>query len=443
MVEANVKIIEELKLFLSIVIEDPEMRKLFTQQQGDFSRDRKMPMEKVISMLINLPKRSLCIELQEFFENIAQPELSCTKGAFCLQRIKLKAMFFHIWNQCLVDSFYRYYGDSVKRWRGFRIFAVDGSTCYLFNKQEVLNHFGSQDNQHGEVPMGRIMQIHDVLNDLTICGNITPFNKGEQALMAEQVIKLPSDSLTLFDRGYTSYALMYLMNNQETPRHFLIRSKLDFNNEVKSFMRSCKSSKIVTLTPGSKAIAELKRCGYIIATNHPLKVRMVKIKLSTGETEVLLTNLFDEKIYPLTIFKELYVMRWKIETAYGKQKNQMQMEIFSGHKVICIEQDYAATLFVGNLQSLVEKQSDVYLQALSEKRRHNYKINRNVSLAALKHKIVKLFLQQTSITILLQLQKAFERNVEPVRPNRQYKRTTKAKRVRGKYQTFTNYKRAI
>ena len=72
--------------------------------------------------------------------------------------------------------------------------------------------------------------------------------------------------------------------------------------------------------------------------------------------EVLLTNLYDDKIFTLKKISRLYFERWKIETAYGKQKNQLQMEICSGHRVVCIEQDYAAGLFVGNLQSIFEKQ---------------------------------------------------------------------------------------
>lgn len=136
-------------------------------------------------------------------------------------------------------------------------------------------------------------------------------------------------------------------------------------------------------------------------------------------------------------------MRWAIETTYGKEKNQLQMEIFSGHKVICIKQDYGAGLFVANLQSLISKQCDVYVQQLSGKRRYDYKINRNVSWAALKDKIIKLFLQENCIAILLQLQKSFERNTEPVRPNRQYQRNRRAKKLSGKYQTLTNYRRAI
>ncbi len=49
-----------------------------------------------------------------------------------------------------------------------------GSNVSVVNKPEVLHHFGSADNQFGGVPMARVIQIHDVLNDLTICGNIFP-----------------------------------------------------------------------------------------------------------------------------------------------------------------------------------------------------------------------------------------------------------------------------
>ena len=49
MVEANLKIIEELKFFLDTVSDDPDIRKLVTQSEGDFSRDRKLPMESIPS----------------------------------------------------------------------------------------------------------------------------------------------------------------------------------------------------------------------------------------------------------------------------------------------------------------------------------------------------------------------------------------------------------
>lgn len=442
MVEANLKIIAELKIFLKIVSEDTEIKRLITQKESDFSRDRKLSLERVVGIIINMPKRSLSIELQEFFNTIGEGE-GCTKGAFSLQRGKLKPLLFQVWNKWLVDSFYHYYGHHAKRWRGFRVQAVDGSTAYLLNNKEVVDHFGTHGNQHSRRPLSRIMQIQDVLNDITVWGDIYPIKESEQSIMAQQVPRLYSDSLTLFDRGFAGYALLYLLMNEETPRHFVIRCRVGFNKETKQFMRSRKKSKIIEITPNKNAIETLYKQQYIVTSETQIKVRMVKITLSTGQQEVLLTNLYDSKLYTIEDLKYLYSLRWRIETTYDKQKNQQQMEQFSGHRVICIQQDYAAGLFTANLQSLIEKQCEHYLKRISQKRKYRYRINRNVSWASLKHNIVRLFLQYDAESILLQLQKGFERNIEPVRSGRQFPRVRKAKRLTGKYQTFTNYKRAI
>jgi hypothetical protein len=443
MVEANLKIIGELKYFLDTVSDNADVRNLITQSETDFSRDRKLPLNRLVGIIINLPKRSLSIEIQEFFDSLEKGLEASTKGAFSLQRTKLLALFFEVWNQWLVGSFYYYYGQKVQRWRGFRIQAVDGSTAYLMNKKEVIEHFGTQDNQHVGIPMARVMQIQDILNDITVWGTINPIKQSEQAIMAGQVRHLFEDSLTLFDRCYPGFALMYLMLNEETPRNFVMRCKIGFNKEVQQFVRSTKSSKTILLLPTATAIATLREHGYIVTAKTALKVRMVKVKLPTGEVEILLTNLYCEKLFTIADLKYLYGLRWGIETTYGKQKNQQQMEQFSGHRVICIQQDYAAGLFVANLQSLIEKQCENYLQKINAKRKYRYRINRNVSWASLKYNIVKLILQNEPEEILLQLQKEFERNIEPVRPGRQNKRIKKAKRLNGKYQTFTNYKRAI
>lgn len=443
MVEANVRIIEELKYFLEIVSKDSELRKFVTQSEKDFTRNRKLTLERIVGLIINMPKRSLSIEIQEFFDSLEKDLESSTKGAFSLQRTKLQALFFEAWNKCLVKSFYHYYGDNVKRWRNFRLQAVDGSTAYLMNRKDVVEYFGTQDNQRVSIPMARVMQIQDILNDITVWGAIRPIKESEQTIMVKQVSNLYEDSLTLFDRGYPSYALMYLMNNQETPRHFVMRCKVGFNKEVKHFLQSKKNSQIIALRPTSNAIATLHEHGYIITSTTTVKVRLVKVKLSSGEVEILLTNLYDEKLFTIEDLKYLYGLRWGIETTYGKQKNQQQMEQFSGHRVICIQQDYAAGLFVANLQSLIENQCENYLTHVNKRRKHQYKINRNISWASMKHTIVKLFLQNEPEKILLQLQKSFERNIEPVRPGRHNPRIKKTKRLNGKYQTFTNYKRAI
>ncbi len=271
MVAANVKIIEELKYFLQTVSSDPGIRKLVTQGENDFIRDRKLPLSRVAGIIVNMPKRSLSIEIQEFFDSLGKSLESSTKGAFSLQRTKLQALFFQVWNRWLVDCFYHYYGSRVKRWRGFRVQAVDGSTAYLFNNKEVIEHFGVQDNQHVSIPMARVMQIQDILNDITVWGDIRPICESEQAIIAGQVRHLYEDSLTLFDRVYPSYTLMYLLLNEETPRHFVMRCKVGFNKEVKQFLSSRKASKTIELTPTANAITALRKQGYIVTAATPIK----------------------------------------------------------------------------------------------------------------------------------------------------------------------------
>lgn len=295
MVSANLKIIEELKLFLNMVIEDSDIKSLFTRNSSDFTRNRKLPLEKIIGMLINLPKRSLSIELQSFFENLEQSDISCTKVAFSLQRTKLKPLFLKFWNDLLVKSFYAFYGSNVKRWEGFRLLAVDGSNINVMNVPEVLDHFGSADNQFGGVPMARGMQIHDVLNDIAVWGDIFPRSNSENSIIASNIRHLPADSLTLFDRGFPAFSLMYLLANEESPRHFLMRCKTTFSNEVKEFVDSNKTSAIVIMYPSAESIERLRENGYIVSKRTGIKVKILKVKLVDGEIEVLLTNLFDKK----------------------------------------------------------------------------------------------------------------------------------------------------
>ncbi len=441
--QLNLMVIEALRGFLDKVISDGELRKLVTGSENNFTRSRKLPLHLLVGFILNLVKRSLSVEIHDFFDSLGKGSLTCTKSAFCQHRAKLLPLFFQMWNQVLVDNFYKNYGKHIKRWKAFRLQAVDGSTAYLLDNEKVKAHFGTQDNQFGGFAMGRVMQIFDVLNHLIVWGDISGIKESEQSVMAEMVSKLSEDSLTLFDRGYPSFALMYLLINKPIPSSFLMRCTLGFNNIVSDFVKSGKSSKIVEFAATESAIEFLLKMGIVITKKTTIKIRMVKFKLPSGITEVLLTNLYDEKLYTLGNMKHLYGLRWGIETNYYIQKNQQQMEQLSGHRIICIQQDYLAGLLTANLQSLIEKQSDKYLKQINEKRKLDYKINRNVSWGVMKNQIVQLFIAKKPKEILVKLQNEFERNIEAVRPDRSYPRKKKTKRLNGKYQTLTNYRRAV
>lgn len=236
---------------------------------------------------------------------------------------------------------------------------------------------------------------------------------------------------------------MYLLIHQEKTKHFVIRCKQSFNKEVSDFMQSPDEDKIINLGPNHRAIHKMKQYGFSVSLQTTIPVRMIKVALRTGEIEVLLTNLYDSEKYRKEIFEKLYFMRWKIETSYNHDKNVLQLGQFSGHTLWSIEQDFYATTFVSNLQSIIEKQCEPYLKIKNKTRKHDYQINKTLSIGSMKNKIVKLFLTEEPKNVLLELQNLFEMNLEPIRINRNYIRRKSKIKQNGKYNSITNYKRVI
>ena len=249
--------------------------------------------------------------------------------------------------------------------------------------------------------------------------------------------------LFLYDRGFPSYTTIYLHMEQEKEIKFVMRCRNNFNKDVALFSAGSKKEKIIELAPSYEAIKELYKHGFIVTKQDKIKIRLIKVILDTGEIEILMSNLMEKKQYPKAIFKELYFMRWGIETSYGSQKNSLQLESFSGQKTETILQDFYATILLANLQSIISKQCEPDIKLQTEHRKHQYKVNRNVAIGTMKHRIVKLFLEMAPRSMLEELKNIFLKHLEPIRPNRKYDRNTKCRRLKGKYQTLTNYKRAI
>lgn len=441
MAKSNLWIITDLKKFLQEVSEDNMQKSKYTYGKQDFSRQRILCFKTTVLLLLNALKRSLSIELHEFFENIPQ-KVSCSKQAFSKQRRKLKPEFFHDWNSVLVESFYRHYKHKYKRWKGFRICAIDGSSVVLPDTDLLQQKYGQTSNQRGiGDPVARICVLYDVLNEIVIRGLLHTYKVSEEAVVPDILDGQDiSDTLILFDRGYPSYWLMHQLI--EKGSFFLMRAAYNANNEVKSFLAAEQDDIIIEMRPPYGSRVKLRNMGVNISKEKTIKLRLVKFVLDSGQVEILITNLYDVKLYPMDDLKYLYNLRWGIETYYGYIKQELQLGQFSGIAPVCIEQDFAANLFLFNMQSLIENQCATFIESICEKRKHKYKVNKNISWASLKHRVIKLFLSINPIRILNELQELFCRYLEPVRPGRKYPRIKK-RTPNSKHYTLTNYKRSI
>lgn len=303
MVETNIKIITDLKAFLQLSYTDTDLKSCFVEKRTDFVRDRILTYQRTIFIVLNMLKKSISIELENFFENCISGNCICTKSAFTLQRKKLKPLFFRVWNDLLVLCFYNYYESTLKKWNDFILIAVDGSTANLMNKESVKLHFETHGNHFSEVPMAGIMKFYDVLNKITIFSKIYPITIGEKNVVADNIEKIPVNSLSIYDRGFPSFSLMYLLINQESTRHFVMRAKQTFNKEVSEFMKSSSKDVTIKIAPNPRAIHKMKEYGFIVSKNTFISIRMIKVVLDNGEIEVLLTNLYDKEVYEKNLLK--------------------------------------------------------------------------------------------------------------------------------------------
>ena len=439
MLEANVKIISELKNFISILTANKEMLQKFCVSQTDFTRKRKLPFAVLTLFIAKLCKKTLSIELEKFFEE-SGVALNCSVSAFTQQRCKLNPVFFCYWNMVLTASYYFYYGQAVKRWNGYRIIAADGSNISLLNNAALCKHFGGQSNQYGSFVQAKTFYQYDVLNELILLSEMKPYRYGELNMAYDAVDKVEADMLMLYDRNFGSYKMVALHLWQEKERKFLIRAK-ETSRMAKAFIKSGEASAIVEMQPTPEAIAGLRKSGFAIPKNTPLKVRLVRVELDKS-VEVLITNLWQQEGHRAETFKDLYFLRWGVETNISVQKNIMQLESFSGLTVHAVLQDFYATAMMANLHSVLIKQAQQTVENDSSKGKYPVKVNKNKSFGKLKVNLVLLFINNDAAAILQTLHDHFVKDVIPIRKGRSFQRVRKNLSTKSKYKTYSNFKPA-
>lgn len=157
-------------------------------------------------------------------------------------------------------------------------------------------------------------------------------------LAIQHLEKTQAGDLIIADRGYASYWLLARLT--QAGRDFVVRcSSGSFKAATVMLSGPGPASQRVTLT-APQTQKELKELGL----PKPITVRLVRILLETGEDEVLATSLLDEGEYPVADFKELYWLRWGVETFDGVAKTRLQLENFTGRTVESIQQDFYATI---------------------------------------------------------------------------------------------------
>lgn len=404
----------------------------------DFTRQRVLNFVDLMMIQINRLVLSLSVEIEKFLALFANP-LNYSKQAFSKARQKLKHSAFIELNEHFVLNYYQH-TDFFKQFQEkYLLLAVDGSLVQLPDSEDIGKHFALFQNTNGKgILTGRASLIYDVLNRVILSASLASYKTGERILFNNQydlLCQQRSEShlkcLFIMDRGYPSFELCKKLDLAE--EGFIIRSKADFCREVKAFVEDDIEESDIYLSPRSwYKNGRAKVSKY----TEGLNVRVVRLLLSSGKYEYLLTN----TEFDIPTLSKLYQLRWGVETCYGFLKEKMQLENFSSKSKEGILQDFHATILTANLSQLLIQEAQQELDEEKEQadqkskaNKHTYQINQNVALGILRDQIPGLFAKpQHLFQNLDKLRKKIKKYKVAIFPDRSFPRN-KLKRTRRKF----------
>ncbi len=350
-----------------------------------------------------------------------------SNAAYTKARQKLKhTAFIELNTRAIVDTMY---GDGdYQTYKGLRILAIDGSRIHLPTNNDTRAVFGvvpyrNQGYAQGERSTARASVLYDVLNEVALDAQLAPFKTYEGDLAGLHLLKVCANDLIIYDRGYCAFQTMAQV--AETKADFLIRCHDSSFTIINTMLKGeGPDDSIVTLPAPQNFIKQKKN----VHLPHSITVRFVRVTLDTGEYEVLATSLLDQQRYARKDFKDLYWLRWGVETFYGRLKTHLDLENFSGVSSEAILQDFHAAILLMGLESILTDDTD---ETLATKQTiHKQKTNKALTFNAIKHRAFELFLDDTPPDVVIdELTNLFLQSPTLVREDRNPPRSQSSDRM--------------
>lgn len=381
--------------------------------KNSFTRERKLGFPVVFSTILKSVSKSLGIEceLLEPDESIIPP----SKQAFSKARYKIA----HTGFQELMDSSLaiHYEDPNYGRWRGYRVIAADGSSARLPGSGDIESHFPRfKCNKKSNKPpvMARISLFVDLCTSVILSARIKGWNVGEQSMAEEQLPEVveklralkQEKFLFIYDRGYPS--LKFIEQHNALSVDFIFRLQRGMYKALWKRVDAGESDFY-------DEIVNKK-------TMQSHRLRVIAIKLKNGETEVLITSLFDQNNFELIDISKIYFLRWHIEECYKRLKVTAGLENFSGINLEAVLQEFWAHLLMCNVLAvfMCDKQG-----AWNPDDIPDFRLNFSILFGSLKNQLFKVVSGKMSgKRFAAFFKRAAQRAKVKVRPDRSYSRET-------------------
>ena len=359
------------------MLRSPEFIETHRVSPSDFTRKRCLSADILVAFLLQMVGgRSLQVGLDQFFFALGGGVTLArvvTKSALSQARKKLLPSALAALGALWVREWLAVAGEH--RWNGFRVVAADGTCLRVPKWRETQEAYGLGPNGDGSVVMARVVGLLAVASNQMVHAEIGSYADGERNLLLRGLGALSADDLLILDRGYPAWWLFALFGQ----RGIAFCARLDSCGfaKVKQFSRSGAAEQIIEVPLKGSGLAKLGNAGGKAEPGTVLRLRLVRVVLSTGSIEVLVTSLLDTVAYPAAEFAALYHARWRIEEAFKTLKCRLHLEGFTGELPNAIEQEIHAKILVANITAALCTQAHARLEA---GKAEHYRVNQTVAI---------------------------------------------------------------
>ena len=407
-----------------------------TNPDTDFTRNRKLSMEKMLQGIIGMESKSLTNELLDLFDASAETP---SASAFIQQRDKIRPIAF----ESIFKNFSKKLMNSFDN--DIPVFAIDGSDIQIPTNPTDTESYIAGTNGHKGYNLLHINALYDLNKHIYSDVIIQKARERNEHKAFQELVDCSeiTKALIIADRGYESFNSM--AHIQEKGWFFLIRVR-DGNNGIKQGLDLPESDcfdvniSLKLTRKKTNAVKELlkdKNHYRMISSTQPfdflplknkkaeptrfyeLNFRIVRFPISEDIYETVVKNL-DEDRYPAIEIKKLYASRWGIETSFRDLKYTVGLLNFHSKKVMCILQEIYAHMIMYNFAEMITSHVAI------EKKQRKYTYKANFSVAT---HICRLFYREK--TTPPDLEAIIAKNLIPIRPDRHRERNVKAKIFQG------------
>jgi hypothetical protein len=205
------------------------------------------------------------------------------------------------------------------RWRGLRVYGIDGSSVRVPDTRQNRETFGGQTAANGTTsayPMVRLavlMVLRSHLLTAASFGRYEGTSEWEHALPLCN--EMPDRSLLIVDKGLFAAAFFLQVARGYDDRHWLTRAKANVKAKV-----------LQTLGPGDE-IVEMAVSSEARAKDPTLpktwSARRIRYQIPGFAPQYLLTSLRDPERFPRDEVIALYHERWELELGYDEIKTDL------------------------------------------------------------------------------------------------------------------------